>query len=47
MNFIYDLFYVLTSTTWVILSVYLIRICHLFIVEKRWPKYSVFGNRVN
>ena len=40
MNAVYDLVYVLSTMVSIVLHAYLIKIAHLFIIERRWPKWN-------
>ena len=37
---LYDMVYVIETMLAITLYIYLIRIAHLFIVERRWPKFK-------
>ena len=37
---LYDMVYVTETMLAIVLYMYLIRIAHLFIVERRWPKFK-------
>ena len=40
MNLFYDLVYVSSTIVSIVLYVYLIKIAHLFIIERRWPRWN-------
>ena len=41
MNAVYDLVYVLSTMVSIVFYIYLIKIAHLFIVERRWAKWNI------